>query len=185
MKEKIQLLTFSVLAALLVPYSGAQDGAEPDRLKRLRESWTSARERALAPIDRTYLEELQKLLDTLTKSGRLDAALHVKKEIESLKATEVRSPHESSPNFRTWIREVTVRKTKNNALIQITKDEVELGENISPQITKVDPDNRLIEFTYGGGAVQAIQFDEALKTAVWKSIPEGKKIDDLVVVPTN
>ncbi|MEC5125815.1 hypothetical protein VSU19_03570 [Verrucomicrobiales bacterium BCK34] len=54
------------------------------RLERLRTSWLAARERALKPIDETYKSELERLLETYTKAGRLEMALKVKGELESL-----------------------------------------------------------------------------------------------------
>lgn len=87
----------TILAALWIAFAMAavaQDDAaanpvpEPDRLTVLRDSWQSARERALRPIDQTYQAELKKLLDEFTRAGRLEDALAVKNELETVAAGE-------------------------------------------------------------------------------------------------
>lgn len=87
------LLFFSVLA-LSICTAHAQSkksDKEPERLTTLRQSWQQARDKATEPIDLKYRQELQKILDSLTKAGDLDGALVVKQELEVLgsdKATE-------------------------------------------------------------------------------------------------
>ena len=51
----------------------AQVTTDLAQLRALRTSWEASRKKALQPIDATYTQELQKLLDVLTKAGRLDA----------------------------------------------------------------------------------------------------------------
>lgn len=58
---------------------------QPDAdLSKLKEAYSNAIERATAPITSTYQTELKKLLDRLTKEGKLDAALQVRAELEAL-----------------------------------------------------------------------------------------------------
>jgi pentatricopeptide repeat protein len=85
--------------------------AEPADLARLRDNYLQAAERALTPVKLTYEKELQKLLDTYTKAGKLDDALQVKNEMTKLKGGVIAAPV-SSPETdklrgyfvgRTWV----------------------------------------------------------------------------------
>lgn len=73
-----------LLALLSLPALAQQ---APDSLSTLRENYARAIERANAPINATYAEELNKLMTKLTQAGDLEAALAVKKELEALKGT--------------------------------------------------------------------------------------------------
>jgi len=67
------LLVFSALA-LSICTTNAQSkksDTEPERLTMLRQSWQQARSKATEPIDLKYRQELQKILESLTKAGDL------------------------------------------------------------------------------------------------------------------
>ena len=58
--------------------------AEPDKLIKLRGSYESAITKATAPIQKTYITELEKLKIEFTKAGKLEDALSVDGEIKKL-----------------------------------------------------------------------------------------------------
>jgi len=58
--------------------------AEPEKLVSLRGSYQSAMTKATAPIQKTYVAELEKLKIEFTKSGNLEAALAVDTELKTI-----------------------------------------------------------------------------------------------------
>jgi hypothetical protein len=67
----------------------AQEASKlPKKAEELRESYLRARARAVDPIDKTYVQALQKLLTDLTRAGDLDGALAIKKEIARFNSQE-------------------------------------------------------------------------------------------------
>ncbi len=61
-----------------------QDTLKDTKLSILRKSWQRAVERARKPIDDKYISELNALQDHYTRSGNLEMATQVKKELEAL-----------------------------------------------------------------------------------------------------
>lgn len=76
------------LFALLVTSTAllAQDAPtkEPEELKRLRQEYTQKREAALKPINASYKQKLELLINSLTQRNQLDSAVAVRKELENL-----------------------------------------------------------------------------------------------------
>jgi hypothetical protein len=73
------LLGFSLLVA------GQEAAKAPSELTQLKKSYDQAIERATSPIKKTFETELERLMTTFTKAGKLDAALAVKQELEALR----------------------------------------------------------------------------------------------------
>ena len=81
----LTLVTASILAA------------EPEKLAKLRGSYESAISKATAPIQKTYVSELEKLKIEFTKAGNLEAALAVDSELKLHRsATPSMSPSPTS-----------------------------------------------------------------------------------------
>lgn len=59
-------------------------GAEPEKLTKLRGNYESAMTKATAPIQKTYISELEKLKIEFTKSGDLESALAVDAELKTM-----------------------------------------------------------------------------------------------------
>ncbi len=87
--------------------------AEPVELDRLTEGYEGAVERAVGPLNKTYIEELEKLKDSYTRASRLEDAIKVdtllkefRGEIEaSSKDTNVFEDDEALEDFlveNTW-----------------------------------------------------------------------------------
>lgn len=72
-----------LILALTASVSAA---AEPEKLLKLRTSYEAAMTKAAAPIQRTYLQELEKLKIEYTKAGKLEDALTVSEELKKLAA---------------------------------------------------------------------------------------------------
>lgn len=66
----------------LVLLTAFANAAEPEKLLKLRSSYESAVTKATAPIQRTYLQELEKLKVEFTKAGKLEDALAIDTEIK-------------------------------------------------------------------------------------------------------
>ncbi len=71
----ILLLSFGSLT----PRVRAEESGE---LSRLRSGYESAVERAVAPLEKRYLDHLRKLQSKFTRHSNLDAAIQVKEEIK-------------------------------------------------------------------------------------------------------
>ena len=107
-----------VIGTLLVSWSYdsfADELGGPESLTVLRDSWRRAVERATDPIDQKYRRELELLLTGFTKSGRLDDALAVKKEIELLAVRDFRFSGK-------W--KVIVKGGSYNDIREVTEDHV-------------------------------------------------------------
>ncbi|SKB01785.1 hypothetical protein SAMN02745166_03458 [Prosthecobacter debontii] len=63
--------------------------AADEELIQLRQRYQDAVERATKPLEATYTAELRKLLDKQTKAGKLDEAVAVRKELETLNVSVV------------------------------------------------------------------------------------------------
>lgn len=64
---------------------GSATAAESQRLGLLLEQRSDALDRALAPIESTYLEELERLLRKATAGGKLEEAVRIRKEMEEFR----------------------------------------------------------------------------------------------------
>ena len=74
----------AVVLAAGFAYGQAPNAAEPEDLRRLRESWQRAREQVDAPLDRKYADALVELMAKLVKAGNLQAAVLVDTEIKKV-----------------------------------------------------------------------------------------------------
>jgi hypothetical protein len=72
------------IAILMLMAAAAVAGDVPADLERLRTSWNEARQRALEPIDRKYLAALESLKARLTREGKLEDAVMVGAEAETV-----------------------------------------------------------------------------------------------------
>lgn len=72
---------FSTVLLLLV---SSANSADPETLIKLRANYDGAVARALAPLQRTYAAELEKLKVEYTKAGKLEEALAVSDELKKL-----------------------------------------------------------------------------------------------------
>jgi len=73
-------------AWILLLLSAVVATGEPMGLVDLRQKWTSARERAVKPLDDSYVKALNELKARYTKTGDLDSALLVDAEIRQVAA---------------------------------------------------------------------------------------------------
>ncbi len=79
-------LTVSV--TIILGLLGFAASAEPPReLVSLRESYQKARQQALSPLDKKYVDALTALKTRFTKEGNLEAALAVDSEIKSISSS--------------------------------------------------------------------------------------------------
>ncbi len=72
-----RILAFTLLTLSL-------SAVEPERLTKMRGSYEAAMTKATAPIQKTYIAELEKMKMEFTKSGKLEEALAVEQEIRKL-----------------------------------------------------------------------------------------------------
>ncbi len=74
----------------------SQDSLSPE-LARLKTGYQAAVTKAVSPLTATYRKELERLLDSFTRAGKLDQALQVKKEIESLDGASLARAEKEAP----------------------------------------------------------------------------------------
>jgi len=77
---------------LLIVFASSLLAAEPEKLVSLRVSYQSAITKATAPIQKTYLAELEKLKSEFTRSGNLEAALAVDTELKTVASAQSAGP---------------------------------------------------------------------------------------------
>jgi|GEM_PF-2642035 len=82
MKPHISL--FVLVVFTIIPWGAIRAADDTEELQKLKTSHSTASERALTPIKVTYKRELERLMQTYTKSGKLEAALAVKAELALL-----------------------------------------------------------------------------------------------------
>lgn len=63
---------------------GSLHGSDTDELDKLRASYKTAVDKALKPLNQTYLDELEKLRGVYTRAGKLDAAVAAQAEIDAI-----------------------------------------------------------------------------------------------------
>ena len=68
--------------------SSESDPKEPEELVRLRQQFNQRREAALKPISASYRQQLELLIKSMTQQNQLDAALSVRRELDSLAVDE-------------------------------------------------------------------------------------------------
>ncbi|WP_395746026.1 hypothetical protein [Prosthecobacter sp.] len=109
-----RIISTLVFIGLMIASLSSGRAAEPVQLTSLRKSWEQARDRAAQPLDAGYLADLQKLLDTFTRSNQLEEALAVKNEIQSVAgnagvaasnaATPVKRPAQLETLRKAWLQ---------------------------------------------------------------------------------
>lgn len=101
--------TMLALGAVVAACSAQDLPSEASDLKKWwKDQRTKAVEKAAAPFDRKYREELERLLEKKTKAGLLEEALAIKKEIEELdgpKVSDIVKELESKIVGTAWERE--------------------------------------------------------------------------------
>jgi len=137
--------------------------AQSDRLTMLQEQRESAMERAIAPINAKYVQELEKLLKILTASGELKEALIVKEEIAKYKSEGLLTDGKPELSLKflngTLWKNIEgsgtgVWKFSNSAfeLYKVDdKDQLEPSENGERKYRIADTEKRTIEITWTGG----------------------------------
>ena len=101
--------TFFLALMLWALVSNAQQNDKYEKdLQKLRENYTQAVERALEPVNKRYIHELEALLKRTTFDGDLNTAVKVKKELDRLKG-EQSSSMAASPFVGQWEYEISGR----------------------------------------------------------------------------
>ena len=129
-----------VIAFLFVTSASRGQQIEPQRLSQLRESWSAAKERALKPINSRYEQELNKLLQLYTKSGNLDDAIAVRKEIE-----RISSPSEAPPQ-KTPLKKVNEQKLLSGEWVKNASRAIEFNDGGSAKYTKSGGSNSILKW---------------------------------------
>ncbi|MBX7211009.1 MAG: hypothetical protein K1X78_22075 [Verrucomicrobiaceae bacterium] len=106
------LRTATVILAALLTRSIAAD--PPKELTSLKDSYIKARSKAVAPIEKKYLEALIAMKTKFTKAGDLDAALFVDSEIRALQP--------STDSSTTTAPTTTRSDSTNSKQLRLTKE---------------------------------------------------------------
>lgn len=70
----------------LILLSSSLLAAEPEKLIKLRGSYDAAVQKAVAPLQKTYLQELEKMKLDFTRAGKLEDAIAVSEELKKFSA---------------------------------------------------------------------------------------------------
>lgn len=160
-------------AQLLAVIAMAAD--PPRELTSLKESYLKARQQALAPIDKKYVDALTSLKTRFTKEGNLAAALEIDEELKSVSASS--TPSRSSkaelaeilPNS-VWEPErgsKSIWKSisfDNEGKIIRTSEKDGVGTKVDYQISK---DGKTVTFQNPDGSAPALRFARDLKSFVF------------------
>jgi hypothetical protein len=89
-------MKYLITVAVFVLASWTTHALADPEVDRLRTAYDAAVARAIAPLREAYERELRKLMDSQTRSGKLDAALAAKEELEKLTMQAVGEERQSS-----------------------------------------------------------------------------------------
>jgi hypothetical protein len=159
-------IAVSIIASLACLSSTAH--ADPAELQRVNNLYERSVEKAIAPLKLTYQQELQRLLETYLKNGRLEDAVAVKTVLEKSKGsadqkTELPPAEKLKTLFvnKTWVTSTGI--TKYTFL--------EDGKGSFQTKTSVDPDPFTWEI-HADSTVQVTTKDRVLQFT-FKSGTEG------------
>ena len=119
--------TLSSIVALLLPASGLAEESKPlpDAAKKQQQAYLQQIQKAIKPIRERYLADLGKLQEQSTKAGKLDDAIALRKEIESVrKEIELVSTEIGRASAQSFIGQWTssTAATSNGGTITIRGD---------------------------------------------------------------
>jgi hypothetical protein len=145
---------FFILASLPA-FGQAANTSEPVDLTKLRESWQRARQQAIAPLDKKYLDALAILKTKFTKAGQLDEALAIDSEIKKLQ--EVIAQPDNGKGIESVTKRVFEKKLQDTVW--------ELGGELNGKGVRV-------ELLSGGAAL----YHDSARPASWRwGIVDHKK----------
>lgn len=162
-------LTFLAAASLAAPPPATKSAKLPDDIVRLKQTFLQDAERTVKPLRDRYVADLTRLLEQLTRAGKLDDALALKAEIASLAASgpallETVEHFESNLIGTSWL-------WGNKEKFTFATE----GKAPGRKFTWKTLQPFTIEFEYPGGHHGTIVFDPSLKTAKINEIaPNGK-----------
>lgn len=86
----------------------------PEDLVRIRNVYHGEIERATQPIHQDYIRKLERLKETLTRSGELEGALTVSNELQRLRATGTWEWSNAGKSLTIWVRSDGTFSTSEN-----------------------------------------------------------------------
>jgi hypothetical protein len=173
MNTKSCLLTTALLvtgASALLAQGESEEPKLSAEALRLQAAYHQAVERAVQPVRERYLSELKRVQEAATRSGKLDEALAIRREIQALSAAPAAGLNSNLAFERrlhntSWLWSKEIRFT-------FKPDGSTPGRDFTWSTVKP----LTITFKYPAGWHGTIQFDAALTTAAVEEIdPNGKK----------
>ena len=153
--------TYIVLTLGLVCSARSEDALLPERVQRLKESYRAAVDRAITPLTKTYLEELERLKIEYTKAADLKGALAIENEIGLISRT---SGADSSDRKE--------KLTKRESLKDLIAHQWEfVGGGVAEDVPGPSkPDNRIVTFSENGTA----RYTNSSGVFTWSIEPDGE-----------
>ncbi len=151
-------IAVSIIAALACLSSAAH--ADPAELQRVNNLYERAVEKAIAPLKLTYEQELERLLETYLKNGRLEDAVAVRTALEKSKGsaaqqTELPPAEKLKTLFvnKTWVTSTGITKY---TFLEGGKGNVQTKIGVEPFTWEIDADStvqvtikdRVLQFTF-------------------------------------
>ena len=163
----------TTLALVLVMFSPVSllQAADPTELQRLREQYNVAVQRALAPVQATYQQQLERLMDSYTKGGKLNEALSVKAEIDKLRSGTVAATVATPQNSK--LRSYFVGRTWGTSATNFTFHEDGTG------VVQWDAGKDPFKWEIIDGSVVRVQRPDKTSFFFFESRQKGKMADHL------
>ena len=177
--SRLALWMLCILLGLpCVPKSAKAE--DSTRLEILQDSWQAARKRSLSSINEIYEEELKKLVEALTKEGKVDQALEAKEELDRItkKAAAATLPKKSQEEvsaFERWLTSVQFTHQSWVMTISGTTAYLDRGEEARQRwkVVSVDADKQVVIFENVNDAKRSLRISANRK--YFNYSPDGGK----------
>lgn len=154
----------------------------PKEAEALRVSYLRARTEALRPIDQKYENALEKLLTTYTRAGRLDDAITIRAELETLKKDEKIDSGETRPpaKFQDLLADTVWKSrdsnsfyssfafTKKGEIIRVVRKEIN-DKQPQPSPYVANESENTIYFTNVNGNKVVLSFSKDRQSLIYES----------------
>ncbi len=162
---------------------GTAFSAEPEKLLKLRSGFEGAVTRAVTPIQKTYLQELEKLKTEFTRAGNLEDALAVADEIKKLASESTSSSAQATGTKKSLLSSLkgtkwTLNEGQGEAHLTFKGNEVHWHDDTTKQewtlkVNAQKDGSLLIDW---GGASRRVEVADDLTsmTVARASIPDKK-----------
>ena len=173
MSRFITLLAAAFSIASAIQHASADSGKLPDEAAQLKRAYQQAAERAVGPIRERYAADLKRLLEQATRSGKLDQALAIKNELDTVSAGRSAAAG-TVAEFEQRLFGINWLWKGEGSKFSFAPD----GRAPGADFTWKTVEPYTIEYRFPNGNYGTIIFERGLTRAAIKEIhPDGKKFN--------